>query len=140
MGLFSRKPKYHIADGSSTRDIEVAIKSYIDLYDFDILKLEDLAKSYHVPPQLIHDAKEASDTLKQSDGQGADRQAVLDLVVTMLAALLRNAIAVESIPKSEKAMFEAQLIYLRTYFDRKLTESLESATENAKKSSVWNVL
>ena len=140
MGLFSRKPKYHIADGSSTTDIEIAIKSYIDLYGYDITKLEDLSKLYSVPSQLIQDAKDACDTLMQSDGESADRQAVLDHVVMMLATLLRNAIAVESIPKSDKAMFEAQLIYLRTYFDRKLTESLQSSTENSKKSSIWDVL
>ena len=140
MGLFSRKPKYHIADGSTTTDIEVAIKSYIDMFDFDITKLEDLSKSYDVPPQLINDAKGVYDTLKQSDKEGSDRQVVLDLVVTMFATLLRNAIAIGSIPKSEKGMFEAQLIYLRTYFDRKLTESSQSSTENSKKSSLWDVL
>ena len=140
MGLFSRKPKYHIANGSKTTDIEIAIKSYIDLYDFDISKLEDLSESYHVPPQIIHDAKGVYDTLTQPDGEGADRQAVLNHVVSMLAALLRNAIAVESIPKSEKGMFEAQLIYLRTYFDRELTESSQSQSENSKKSSLWDVL
>ena len=140
MGLFSRKPKYHIANGSTTKDIEVAIESYIDMYDFDASKLEELSKSYSVPPQLIDDANGMCDTLRQADREGADRQVVLDLVVTTLAALLRNAIAVESIPKSDKAMFEAQLIYLRTYFDRELTESSESSADGSGKSSIWDVL
>ena len=140
MGLFSRKPKYHIADGSSTTDIEAAIKSYVDLYDFDIGKLEDLSKSCCVPQQLIHDANGVCDKLRRSDREDVDRQAVLDLVVTMLAALLRNAIAVKSIPKPDKVMFEAQLIYLRTYFDRKLTESPQSSTGSSNMSSAWKAL
>ena len=115
MGLFG--PKYYTAIGGKTKDIEVAIQSFIKMYELEIYMLRKMSDKYAIPPRFMAEVEEVLDSLRMTSIHAGNRQATLNLCVMMLAALLRNVISLDALPDSEKVSFKSGLNMLKTYYN-----------------------